>query len=138
MLSLHHVGIAVADIGQAAARYVRVLGYEVKSDVVHDPVQTAYVQFVRLPGDAVFLEFVSPDGSQSKLHNAISKGGGLNHLCFATPDIDAACDELRAQGLFLLQRPVPAAVFNGRRIAWLMGADRVPLELVEAPPPGQL
>jgi methylmalonyl-CoA/ethylmalonyl-CoA epimerase len=138
MLSLHHIGIAVADVAQATAGHVRAFGSEVKSSIVHDLVQTAYVQFVRLPGESVFVEFVAPDGSGSKLRNAVDKGGGLNHLCYATPDIDGACRQLRAQGLFLLQAPVPAVAFKGRRIAWLMGRDRVPLELVEAPPTGEL
>src|SRR5262245_9279611 len=114
MLSLHHIGIAVADVAQATASHVRVFGSEIKSDIVHDLVQTAYVQFVRLPGDSVFVEFVAPDGSGSKLRQAVDKGGGLNHLCYATPDIDGACAQLRKQGLFLLQAPVPAVAFNGR------------------------
>jgi len=138
MLNLHHIGIAVEDIARATASYVRTLGCVVWSDIVHDPVQTAYVQFLKLPGDAVYLEFVSPDGARSKLRNALRKGGGLNHLCYATGDIEAACEALRRRGLFLLQPPVPAVVFKGRRIAWLMGGDRVPLELVETGPPEEL
>jgi methylmalonyl-CoA/ethylmalonyl-CoA epimerase len=137
-LSLHHVGIAVVDVPAAVARYAREFGYEVKSDVIHDAFQTAYVQFLRLPGDSVFLEFVAPDGERSKLAAAVGKGGGLNHLCYGTPDIEGACISLRRSGLFLLQSPVAAAAFPGRRIAWLMGADRVPVELVETDSPGEL
>ena len=137
-LALHHVGIAVENIADATDRYVRTFGYEVRSGVVHDPLQTAYVQFLRLPGDSVYVEFVSPDGPNSKLSNAIKKGGGLNHVCYGTSDIAAACVDLRAQGLMLLRPPVPAVAFGGRRIAWFMGRDRVPVELVEAAPPGEL
>ncbi len=137
-LSLHHVGILVADIAQAGAAYVRTLGYEVRSEIVHDRVQTAYVQFLKLPRDRAYLELVSPDGERSKLANALRKGGGLNHLCYSVPDIEAACRQLRAAGLFVLQAPVPAVAFGGRRIAWFMGGDRVPLELVERGPLGEL
>jgi len=137
-LHLHHVGILVAAIEPAQAAYVRTFGHVTCTDVVHDPVQTAYVQFLKLPHDAVYVELVSPDGEGSKLANALRKGGGLNHLCYATPDIDAACRQLRASGLFALQAPVPAVAFRGRRIAWFMGADRVAFEVVERGPPGEL
>src|SRR5215510_14273463 len=138
MLSLHHIGVAVNDISQAADPFIARFGYKVKSAVIHDPAQTAHVQFLQLPGDSVYLELVSPDRSDSKLTNALNKGGGLNHICYSTSDIDTTCRQLRALGLFLLQAPVPAVAFSGRRIAWLMGQERIPLELVEKGPAGEL
>jgi methylmalonyl-CoA/ethylmalonyl-CoA epimerase len=137
-LSLHHIGLVVADVAEAAATYVRRFGYEIKSDVIHDPTQTAYVQFLKLPGDALYLELVAPDGPKSKLAGALGKGGGLNHLCYAADDLEAECHRLRAEGLFPLRAPVPAAAFPGRRIAWFFGRDRVPVELVERGPAGEL
>ena len=137
-LKLHHVGVVVEDIAQACGDYVQRLGYEVKSEILHDPIQTARVQFLRLPTDSVYLELVSPDGPSSKLANALKNGGGLNHICYATADIDSACQLLRSQGMFLLRRPVSAVAFSGRRIAWFMGKDRTPVELVEMGPPDQL
>lgn len=129
-LRLHHVGVVVDDLGRAGEEY-QSLGYSVCTKVFHDPVQTAYVQFLRLPSDRVLLELVTPDSEKSKLANALKKGGGLNHLCFATDDIEKCWASLRAQGLFPLQRPVPAVAFGGRRIAWFLGRNRVPVELVE-------
>jgi methylmalonyl-CoA/ethylmalonyl-CoA epimerase len=137
-LTLHHVGVLVEDISKAASFYLDSLGYESKSGVVHDPVQSAYVQFFKLPHDNVYLELVSPDRPDSKLSNALQKGGGLNHLCYSTGDIEAACIELRAAGLFLISRPVSAVAFNGRRIAWLRGSDRIRVELVERGGAGEL
>jgi methylmalonyl-CoA/ethylmalonyl-CoA epimerase len=137
-LNLHHVGVLVKDIPAATRYYVECLGYERRSEIVHDPTQSAYVQFFRLPDDRVYLELVSPDRPDSKLTNALEKGGGLNHVCYSTDDIEAACNGLRTAGLFLVSRPVSAVAFNGRRIAWLMGADRIPLELVEKGPEGEL
>ena len=129
---LHHIGFLVPDIPTAAETYTRRYGYELTSDIILDPTQTAYVQFLRVPGDSVHLELVSPAGEQSKLSNALRKGGGLNHLCYATNDIEAACRFLRTEQMMLLQPPVAAVAFPGRRIAWLMGADRTPIELVES------
>lgn len=137
-LTVHHVGIAVAEIGPAAELYVRRFGYSIASEVIHDPRQTALVQFLKLPGDRSFLEFVAPDGPGSKLTAFVNRGGGLNHICFAVPDIDKAVEELRGAQMVTLCEPVSAVAFPGRRIAWLLGADRVPIELVEQGEPGCL
>ena len=125
------------DIAQATEHYVRRLGFEVRGPIIHDPVQTAYVRFLSQPGDSVFLELVSPDGPDSKLWNALKRGEGLNHLCYAVDDIESACRELRSPGMYLLQAPVSAAAFPGRKLAWLIGRDRIPIELVERGPDGQ-
>jgi methylmalonyl-CoA/ethylmalonyl-CoA epimerase len=130
-LRLHHVGIVVADIAKASGEYTGRLGYQLRSEIIHDPVQTAYVQFLHLPGDPALLELVAPDGPASKLSNALKKGGGLNHLCYETADINESCAALRNAGHALIQEPLPAVAFRGRRIAWLMGRDRVLMELVE-------
>src|ERR1700734_2328263 len=107
-LALHHVGVAVPDVARASAQYVEKFGYELKSTVIHDSVQGAFVQFLRLRGDQTYLEFVAPDGPGSRLNNALEKGGGLHHLCYAVRDISAACDELRHLGLGLVRAPVSA------------------------------
>jgi len=130
-LRLHHVGMLVADIAVARRVYQDRFGYDVHGDIVHDPGQTAYVQFMKLPGDTTFLEFIAPDGPGSKLADALNKGVGLHHLCYATETLDESCDYLRQQGMSLVRRPVGAVAFHGRRIAWLMGRDRMLVELVE-------
>lgn len=136
-LTLHHVGILVPDIAEAAGQYVANFGYRVCSEIIHDPVQTAHVQFLALTDSIPYVELVTPDSPNSKLSNALKKGGGLNHLCYLSPAIDEDCRHLRQSGMFLLQSPVDAQAFPGRRIAWLMGRDGIPIELVE-PGQGQL
>lgn len=130
-LRLHHIGYAVAEIPPASALYTARFGYEIVSPVIHDPLQTAHVQFLRLPGDSSYLEFVAPDGPDSKLSAAVQKGGGLNHLCFHSGPLEAMIEHLEANGLLLISDPKPAVAFAGRRICWLMGRDRLPIELVE-------
>ncbi len=130
-LTLHHVGILVPDIAQAAGRYLKEFGYRVCGEIVHDPVQTAHVQLLTLNGSIPLMELVTPDGPNSKLANALKKGGGLNHLCYLSPAIDDECRRLRETGMLLLQSPVEAQAFGGRRIAWLIGRDGIPIELLE-------
>jgi glyoxalase/bleomycin resistance protein/dioxygenase superfamily protein len=72
-------------------------------------VQTAYVQFLQLAHDPVYVELVMSDSPQSKLQDTIRNGGGLHHLCYSVRGIDAACEQLRSQGMLLFCPPVPAA-----------------------------
>jgi len=137
-LNLHHIGILVAEIPLAASEYARRFGYVARTAIIHDPMQTAYVQFLALPGTPVYLELVAPDRPDSKLTNALRKGGGLNHLCYVVLDLEAACLHLRAEGMILIQAPIAAVAFEGRRLAWLGARDRIPIELVEAGGPGSL
>lgn len=137
-LTLHHVGYAVPEIAPAAADYVERYGYEIVTPIIHDPTQTAFVQFVRLGGDSTFLEFVAPDSPNSKLANAVRKGGSLNHLCYSVDDIEFTTNRLFESGMIILTAPVSAVAFRGRRVAWLIGRDRIPIELVERGKPGEL
>ena len=136
-LNLHHVGMLVKKIPQSVAYYVQ-MGYELKSEIIHDPIQTAYVQFLKLPADRVYLELISPDRPDGRLSNALQKGGGLNHVCYATEDIEACCVWFRDTGFFPIAEPVAAVAFDGRRVAWFRGPDRLLVELVESGGEGAL
>ena len=137
-LKLHHIGVVVREIEEHRAFYVQSLGYRPVTGVIHDPLQTAYVQFLAIPGADHYLELVAPDGSNSKLAKASLAGSPLNHLCYSTPGIEEALRELAAAGALLVQNPVPAVAFEGRRIAWLFSPDQLLTELVERGPPGSL
>lgn len=130
-LSIHHIALLTKNIEKSARDYVKFFQYTIVSPIIHDPIQTAYVQFLQLEGSTSYIELIAPDGLDSKLTNALKKGGGLNHLCYSTSNIDKSCSDMVNQGLFLLQAPVAATAFPGRRIAWLMGRDGIPVELVE-------
>ena len=57
VLHLHCVGYATKMIEPLARQYVLRLGYEICTDVIHDSLETALAQFLRLPGDQAYLEF---------------------------------------------------------------------------------
>ncbi len=133
-LRLHHIGIAVRDIAQATEDHRRRLGCQPLGELFHDPVQTAIIQFLSVPGDSVLIELVAPDGPESLLSAAVKRGVGINHLCYSTGNIEAACEFLRADGMVVFRDPTPAVGFAGRRIAWLMGKEWYLTELVELDP----
>jgi len=137
-LRFHHLGVVVDDIAARRPFYLGVLGYAIRTDVIHDPLQGAYVQFLALPGADHYLELVAPDGPQSKLARASKRGLPLHHVCYATPAIEASLRNLAEAGAMVIQDPVPAVAFDGRRIAWLVNDEGVLLELVEQGGPGEL
>lgn len=128
---LHHVGYAVKDIQVIADRYVSCFGYDVMTPVIQDPLQTALVQFLRLPGDRVYLELVAPDGQNSFLGNTVRKGGGLHHLCYIADSLETTIVCLEERGLRVISPPKQAIAFAGRRICWMRGEDPLLIELVE-------
>jgi methylmalonyl-CoA/ethylmalonyl-CoA epimerase len=130
-LRLHHVGHAVRELDAAAELYARRLGYRAVTGPVHDPLQTALVQFLLLDGDSVYLELVAPDGPASRLANAVRRGGGLNHLCYTCGHLEEAIEALESTAMKLISEPKPGVAFGGRRICWLLGQDPLPVELVE-------
>ena len=130
---LHHNGYLTGDLEKAAALFGRRFGYVRESDLIHDAVQTAQVQFLRLPDGRSWLELVRPDGPDSKLARTLKKhGDGWHHVCYEVADIVAAGGLLRNQGMLCVCEPVLAAAFPGRRIAWFMDASGLLVELVEA------
>lgn len=131
-VALHHTGMLVRDVEEAARHYCGLLGYRQESAVIDDPIQTARVLFLRLPGANSWLELIGPLGPSSKLSNQLAKGGGLHHLCYEVDRIEAAMGWYRDQGCMVVSVPVAATAFPGRRIAWLMDRHRFLFELLEA------
>jgi methylmalonyl-CoA/ethylmalonyl-CoA epimerase len=129
-LRLHHVGYATKIIEPLAELYVQRYGYEVATPVIHDPLQIAFVQFLKLSGDQTFLEFVAQGGPDSKLVSP-PKRGGLNHLCYSSGPLEQTIADLEQNGMRLISEPKAAVAFAGRRICWLIGEDPLPIELVE-------
>ena len=130
-LRLHHIGNAVVDIEAGAQLYACRLGYRAVTPAIHDPGQTAFVQFLQLGEDPVYLELVAPAGPASKLANAVKRGGGLNHLCYTCGPMEEAIETLEATGMKLISEPKPGIAFGERRICWLLGREPLPIELVE-------
>jgi methylmalonyl-CoA/ethylmalonyl-CoA epimerase len=129
-LRLHHLGYVVKDIEPIADMYRSRFAYQPHTPILHDPLQTAFVQFFARPGEAAYLEFVAPDGPASRLTNAAARRGGLHHLCYTCADLPASIATLEATGMRLILAPQPAVAFAGRHVCWLMGEDPVPIELV--------
>jgi methylmalonyl-CoA/ethylmalonyl-CoA epimerase len=131
-MKLHHVGIVVDQIERYRARYGDYFGLKPISGVVMDTTQQVNVQFLAQHKYATSVELIEPLEGDSPVRRALEKGGGLNHLCFEVADIAEAVRQAESNGAKCVRAPVPAAAFDGRRIAFLFYRGIGLIEFVEA------
>ncbi|HEU4743496.1 MAG TPA: methylmalonyl-CoA epimerase [Meiothermus sp.] len=128
-MKLHHVGIAVNDLEQAAEPYLR-LGYRLEAQ---DTVESQGVKVYMLNSKEDRLELLAATRPESAIAKFIEKRGpGLHHLAFATPDIRAELAKLAAEGTPLIDTS-PRPGFGGHLVAFVhpRWSGGVLVELVE-------
>jgi len=112
--------------------FIESTGAAVVAGIIHDPLQRAYVAFLKPPGsDQVQIELVAPSNPSSPLSAFVERGGGLHHLCYEVDDLDAALTRARARQSVVIRKPKPAAAFEGRRIAWIVTREKLVIEYLE-------
>ncbi len=114
--AIDHVGIAVADLDGAIARYTRWLGVApfAREEVAADGIEAVLFQVgpnrVELLGsrraDSVVDRFLQ------------RRGEGLHHLAYLVPDVAAALAAYRAEGATLIDE-VPRRGAAGRLVAFV-------------------
>jgi methylmalonyl-CoA epimerase len=111
---LDHVGIAVKDAARFAALFAKWFGLSTDQP---ETVGLHRLRFVEAGG--VTLELVEAVSDEAPVAKFLAKRGeALHHLCFRVPDIDAAMQALRAQGIqFIDDKPRGGA--HGSRIAFV-------------------
>jgi methylmalonyl-CoA/ethylmalonyl-CoA epimerase len=129
-MRLHHVGFVVASIDQSIPGFERGLGLRWQGVVFDDPTQRVRVTFLGEP-DTPQVELVEPSGPESPVRSFLAKGGGLHHLCYEADDLETELQRLRAAGGIVVQTPVPAVAFGGRRIAWAYTRQRLLVEYLQ-------
>lgn len=120
-LGLAHVGIAVPSI-EAALPAWEALGYRVADREVIASMRLT-VAFLEPAGAAggggTLLELLEPAAADTPVGRFLeSRRGGLHHLAFLVPDLEAALREAEALGLELIDR-TPRDGSHGLRIAFL-------------------
>jgi methylmalonyl-CoA/ethylmalonyl-CoA epimerase len=131
-LRLHHVGFVVANIEQAMPGFVRSLMAEWDGQIFHDPLQKVRVAFLATRAEDALIELVEAVGDDSPVLRFLrERGGGLHHLCYEVANLEHELAEFRSRGAVIAKRPRPAVAFAGRRIAWLITAEKLLIELLE-------
>lgn len=97
---LHHVGIAVADLDAAVARWCSLLGAEVEAE---EEVPSQGVRAVALHTGSGRVELLSPIDADTPVGRFLERRGeGMHHVAFGVEDVVAELARLRAAGATLV------------------------------------
>ncbi len=108
------------------------LGATWSGRIYDDPHQRVRVAFLSTrPGDAQ-IELVQPASDDSPVLRFLrEKGGGFHHVCYEVEDLEMALAGMKTRKAVIARRPKPAVAFDGRRIAWVVTAEKALIELLE-------
>jgi len=130
MLTIDHLGIAVKSLA-AAKRIYENLGLATSSEEV---VEGEQVRVAMVPVGESRLELMEATSENSAVAKFIAKRGeGLHHICLRVPDLAAAVERLRTDGMRLVSNEIKTGA-GGHRYVFVhpSSAGGVLLELVEA------
>ena len=131
MFTIDHLGIAVKSLATAKDIY-ETLGLTVSPE---ETVEAEQVRLVMVPVGESRLELLEPTSENSPIAKFIAKRGeGLHHVSLRVPDLKAAVERLRTDGVRLVSNDIKVGA-GGHRYIFIhpSSAGGVLLELVEAP-----
>jgi methylmalonyl-CoA epimerase len=129
-MRIDHLGIAVKSLTAAKAIYEK-LGLSVSAE---ETVEAEQVRLVMVPVGESRLELLEPTSENSAIARFIAKRGeGLHHVSLRVPDLRAAVERLKKDGVRLVSEDVKVGA-GGHRYVFVhpSSAGGVLLELVEA------
>jgi len=129
MFSIDHLGIAVKSLAAAKAIYEK-LGLTISAEEV---VESEGVRLVMVPVGETRLELLEPLSENSPIARFIAKRGeGLHHVSLRVPDLAAAVERLKKDGVRLVSEEMKIGA-GGHRFVFVhpSSAGGVLLELVE-------
>jgi methylmalonyl-CoA epimerase len=107
---IHHVGFAVLDLDEAIGTYERLFDarLERREPIVDQGVEAASL----LVGDSR-IELLTPTGDETPVGRFLTRRGpGMHHVAFEAEDLQAALEELEAQGAQLVDREPHMGLFG--------------------------
>ena len=113
---IEHIGIAVKSLVAAIPYYEEKLGLKCYSieEVKEQKVRTAFFKIGQTKLE--LLESTDPEGPIAKFID--KKGEGIQHIAFATNNVQGCLDELSAKGVQLIDK-TPRKGAEGLNIAFL-------------------
>lgn len=132
LTQIDHVGIAVKDLDAAVEGYRRTLGVE---PAHRERVESQGVEEVLLPVGTSFIQLLGALGPDTPVGRFLERRGpGVHHIGFRVEDVASAIDQLRGEGLRLID-DAPRPGSRGTTIAFVhpKGMGGVLVELVQLP-----
>ena len=131
-MKFRHVGIVVEDIRQYFAdHFTGELNAGSLDGPVFDPNQNSYTAMVRVDSGSG-LELVSPAGDEPPVSGKLAEGGGYHHICYDVKSLEDALAQSRKRGMIPVSPPRSAALFEGRRVAFMYSPHAGLTEFLEA------
>ena len=132
ILKIDHLGIAVNSIEEGRNFWTGVLGLPFEGDETVEAQKVTTAFFPVGESEVELLESTSPDGPVAKYIE--KKGPGIQHVAFRVENVAAALEELKAQGVKLIDQK-PRIGAGGAKIAFLhpKATNGVLVELCERP-----
>jgi len=129
MVKIDHLGIAVKSLSAAKTIYEK-LGLKVSSEETVEQEQVRVVMVAVGESRLELLEATSEDSTIAKF--VAKRGEGLHHLCLRVPDLPAAVDRLKKDGMRLVSDEIKTGA-GGHQYVFVhpASAGGVLLELVQ-------
>ena len=130
MYKIDHLGIAVKSLDSAKSFYQK-LGLTVSTE---ETVAAEGVKLVMVPVGESRFELLEPISEDSAIAKFLAKRGeGLHHVSLRVPDLSAAVERLREDGVRLVSEEIKIGA-GGHRYVFVhpSSASGVLLELVES------
>jgi len=129
MYKIDHLGIAVKSLAAAKSIYEK-LGMKVSPE---ETVEHEKVRLVMVPVGKSRLELLEATSEDSTIAKFIAKRGeGVHHICLRVPDLAAAVEKLKKDGVRLVSNEIKIGA-GGHRYIFVhpQSAGGVLLELVD-------
>jgi methylmalonyl-CoA/ethylmalonyl-CoA epimerase len=128
---IHHIGIVVGSIKNSASFYIESMNYIKESDIIHEINQKVFIQFLKL-GD-YRIELIEPQDNTSPVYSFLKKGGGLNHICYITDDLESSIRFLRKNHRFILTNKTgkSESIKDCSKVAFMAKPNGTIIELIE-------
>jgi methylmalonyl-CoA/ethylmalonyl-CoA epimerase len=133
---IDHVGVAVADLDEAAAFYQRAYGMTVAHEEVNEEQGVREAMLSVTGSGGPYIQLLAPLTPESTIAKFLDRSGpGMQQLAYGVDDIDAACATLRERGLRLLY-PEPKRGTSNSRVNFIHPKDAggILVELVQSAP----
>jgi methylmalonyl-CoA/ethylmalonyl-CoA epimerase len=127
---VHHVAVVVRDLDAALAMYRDQLGLPVELVL---PIESDGVTIAFLTVGESKIELVAPTDPGTGVARFLeTRGEGFHHVCFETPDVDAALTELEASGVDVIDRQARRGAEGPVAFLHPRSCHGVLVELIEA------
>ena len=127
-LKLAHIGYVVPRMESALKRFLAE-GATILIPPTYDPNQYVEVTLLQIDGETP-VELVAPtDHPDCPIKARLARGGGLDHLCYFTEDIEKSIKKEEAAGAMIVCQPTYAIAFK-RDVAFLMRRSGLVIEFM--------